>query len=59
MTPDRVVSRSAAEHDVPDGDCAAEELPGTGTWAPEGVDVGRVACWIEDGEAVVESGPRA
>jgi hypothetical protein len=39
---------------VPIGDCAAEELPATGSWAPEGADIGRVACWIEGGEAVVE-----
>jgi predicted Ser/Thr protein kinase len=54
VTADRVVSRAVQDHGVPDGDCAAEELPATGMWTPEGPDVGRVACWIEGGDAVVE-----
>ena len=54
VTADLVVSRAVKDQRVPEGDCAAEELPATGAWTPEGPDVGRVACWIEGGDAVVE-----
>jgi serine/threonine protein kinase len=53
VTPDQVVARAAADHGVPDGDCAID-VPGTGSWAIGEEVVGQAACWIEGTDAVVE-----
>jgi hypothetical protein len=53
VTADRVVARAAADHGVPDGDCATD-LPGVGSWSIDETIVGQAACWIEGADAVVE-----
>jgi hypothetical protein len=53
VTGDSVVARTAADHGVPDGDCAVD-LPATGTWSIGESVIGRAACWITADLAVVE-----